>query len=156
MALKHKFLFFFLGSFVRRYGRFIRQRIRWPIGCHFHSLNFARKVSTCTHQRRLSSKVSNKLGMQTLNVIRNFNTTYHYLIISLEEPNGSKREEVGMVVNPGTPEEELVVMGTYSVYDDKTETETITMYTADKDGYKSRYMIRNNKLSPGSLKSVAG
>ena len=94
--------------------------------------------------------------MQTLNVIRNFNTTYHYLIISLEEPNGSKREEVGMVVNPGTPEEELVVMGTYSVYDDKTETETITMYTADKDGYKSRYMIRNNKLSPGSLKSVAG
>ncbi|TMW43124.1 hypothetical protein DOY81_011796 [Sarcophaga bullata] len=76
--------------------------------------------------------------------------------LNLEEPDGSKREEVGMIVNPGTPEEELVVMGTYTVYDDKTNIETITMYTADKDGYKSRYMIRNNKLSPGSLKSVAG
>ena len=61
-----------------------------------------------------------------------------------------------MVVNPGTPDEQLVVMGSYTVYDDKTDIETITMYTADKDGYKSRYMIRNNKLSPSSLKSVAG
>ena len=87
---------------------------------------------------------------------RYFNILYYYLIISLEEPNGSKREEVGMIVNPGTPEEELVVMGSYSVYDDKTDTETITMYTADKDGYKAHYKIRNNKLSPASLKSVAG
>ena len=94
--------------------------------------------------------------MQTLNMTRNFNIPYYYLIISLEEPDGSKREEVGMVINPGTPEEELVVMGTYTVYDDKTDIETITMYTADKDGYKSKYMIRNNRLSPGSLKSVAG
>ncbi|XP_005181105.1 endocuticle structural glycoprotein SgAbd-9 [Musca domestica] len=75
---------------------------------------------------------------------------------NLEEPDGSKREEVGMIMNPGTPEEELVVMGTYSVYDDKTDTETITMYTADKDGYKARYMLKNRKLSPGSLKSLSG
>ncbi|XP_075170519.1 uncharacterized protein LOC142242922 [Haematobia irritans] len=75
---------------------------------------------------------------------------------NLDEPNGSKREEVGMIMNPGTPEEELVVMGTYTVYDEKTDTETITMYTADKDGYKSRYMLKNRKLAPGSLKSLAG
>ncbi|XP_073814594.1 uncharacterized protein [Musca autumnalis] len=76
--------------------------------------------------------------------------------LNLEEPNGSKREEVGMIMNPGTPEEELVVMGTYSVYDEKTDTDTITMYTADKDGYKARTMVKNRKLSPGSLKSAAG
>ncbi|EDV90997.1 GH16751 [Drosophila grimshawi] len=75
---------------------------------------------------------------------------------NLEEPNGSKREEMGIIMNPGQPDEHLVVMGSYSTYDDKTDTETITMYTADKDGYKSRYMIKNRKLSPGALKSAAG
>ncbi|CAD6993317.1 unnamed protein product [Ceratitis capitata] len=75
---------------------------------------------------------------------------------NLEEPNGSKREEIGVVMNPGTKDEELVIMGTYTVYDEKTDTETITMYTADKDGYKPRYMIKNRKLSPGALKSAAG
>ncbi|XP_037809541.1 endocuticle structural glycoprotein SgAbd-9 [Lucilia sericata] len=76
--------------------------------------------------------------------------------LNLQEPDGSSREEVGMVINPGTPEEELVVMGTYTVYDEKTDTETVTMYTADKDGYKSRYMLKNRRLSPGSLKSLSG
>ncbi|KAH8406752.1 hypothetical protein KR222_009213, partial [Zaprionus bogoriensis] len=75
---------------------------------------------------------------------------------SQEDPNGSKREEIGVIMNPGTDEEQLVVMGTYSTYDEKTDTETITMYTADKDGYKPRYMIKNRKLSPGALKSAAG
>ncbi|XP_054747545.1 endocuticle structural glycoprotein SgAbd-9-like [Anastrepha obliqua] len=74
----------------------------------------------------------------------------------LEEPNGSKREEIGVVMNPGTKDEQLVVMGTYTVYDEKTDTETVTMYTADKDGYKPRYMIKNRKLSPSALKSAAG
>lgn len=59
-------------------------------------------------------------------------------------------------MNPNTPEEQLVVMGSYSTYDEKTDTDTITMYTADKDGYKARYMIKNRKLSPGGLKSLAG
>lgn len=72
------------------------------------------------------------------------------------EPNGSKREEIGVIMNPGTPDEQLVVMGTYSSYDEKTDTETVTMYTADKDGYKARYEIKNRKLSPGALKSAAG
>ncbi|KAH8337700.1 hypothetical protein KR074_007025, partial [Drosophila pseudoananassae] len=75
---------------------------------------------------------------------------------SSEEPNGSKREEMGVIMNPGTADEQLVVMGTYSSYDEKTDTETVTMYTADKDGYKARYQIKNRKLSPGALKSAAG
>ncbi|KAH8382617.1 hypothetical protein KR009_004392, partial [Drosophila setifemur] len=75
---------------------------------------------------------------------------------NLEEPNGSKREEIGVIMNPGTPEEQLVVMGAYSSYDEKTDTETVTMYTADKDGYKARYEIKNRKLSAGALKSAAG
>lgn len=74
----------------------------------------------------------------------------------MEEPDGSKREEVTMVINPGTPDEELVVMGMHSVYDNKTEIETITMYTADKNGYKPRYMLKNRKLSINTLKTMAG
>ncbi|XP_036325060.1 uncharacterized protein LOC118738241 [Rhagoletis pomonella] len=73
---------------------------------------------------------------------------------NLEEPNGSKREEIGMVMNPGTDDEHLVVMGSYTVYDEKSETETVTMYTADKDGYKPRYMFKNRKLSLNALKST--
>ncbi|XP_017008700.1 larval cuticle protein 65Ab1 [Drosophila takahashii] len=75
---------------------------------------------------------------------------------NVNEPNGSSREEVGMILNPGTDKEELVVMGAYTVYDEKTDTETTTMYTADKDGYKARYQTKNRKLSPGALKSAAG
>ncbi|XP_016950877.1 uncharacterized protein LOC108025122 [Drosophila biarmipes] len=75
---------------------------------------------------------------------------------NIDDPNGSKREEVGVIMNPGTDKEELVVMGTYSTYDEKTDTDTVTMYTADKNGYKARYQIKNRKLSPGALKSAAG
>uniref|UniRef100_W8BP29 Larval cuticle protein 5 n=1 Tax=Ceratitis capitata TaxID=7213 RepID=W8BP29_CERCA len=74
----------------------------------------------------------------------------------LEEPNGSKREEIGVVMNPDTPDEQLVIMGMYTVYDEKTDTETVTMYTADKDGYKPRYMLKNRKLSAKTLMSSAG
>ncbi|KAH8291945.1 hypothetical protein KR054_002453, partial [Drosophila jambulina] len=75
---------------------------------------------------------------------------------SSEEPNGSKREEIGVIMNPGTDKQELVVMGSYAVHDEKTDTDTVTMYTADKDGYKARYQIKNRKLSAGALKSSAG
>ncbi|KAH8324890.1 hypothetical protein KR074_011412, partial [Drosophila pseudoananassae] len=75
---------------------------------------------------------------------------------NLEEPNGSKREEMGVLLNPGTDKQELVVMGTYSTYDEKTDTETTTMYTADKDGYKARYQIKNRKLAGPTLKTAAG
>ena len=63
---------------------------------------------------------------------------------------------MGMILNPGTDNEELVVMGMYSSYDEKTGIETTTMYTADKNGYKPRYEIKNRRLSPGALKSAAG
>ncbi|EDV31820.1 uncharacterized protein Dana_GF15541 [Drosophila ananassae] len=75
---------------------------------------------------------------------------------NLEEPNGSKREEMGVLLNPGTDKQELVVMGTYSTYDEKTDTESMTMYTADKDGYKARYQIKNRKLAGPTLKTAAG
>ncbi|EDW84356.1 uncharacterized protein Dwil_GK13192 [Drosophila willistoni] len=73
---------------------------------------------------------------------------------NLEEPNGSKREEIGLILNPGTDKEEHVRMGTYSSYDEKTDTESITMYTADKNGYKARYEVKNRKLSNAVLKSA--
>ncbi|KAM7360512.1 uncharacterized protein ACRADG_005857 [Cochliomyia hominivorax] len=76
--------------------------------------------------------------------------------LNLDAPEGSKREEVAMVVNPDTPEEQLVIKGMHSVYDEKTDTDTITMYTADKDGFKPRYMLKNRKLSANTLKSTAG
>ncbi|KAH8314067.1 hypothetical protein KR067_005587, partial [Drosophila pandora] len=75
---------------------------------------------------------------------------------NLEEPNGSKREEMGVLLNPGTDKQELVVMGTYSTYDEKTDTESMTMYTADKNGYKARYQIKNRKLAGPTLKTAAG
>ncbi|KAH8410325.1 hypothetical protein KR009_012068, partial [Drosophila setifemur] len=75
---------------------------------------------------------------------------------NLEDPNGSKREEMGVLLNPDTDQQELVVMGTYSVYDDKTDIQTITMYTADKNGYKARYKIKNRQLSGPVLKSTTG
>ncbi|XP_067631128.1 larval cuticle protein 65Ab1-like [Eurosta solidaginis] len=75
---------------------------------------------------------------------------------NLDEKNGNKREEVGMILNPGTDKEQLVVMGAYTVYDEKTDTETITMYTADSDGYKPRFMLKKRKLSASALKSAAG
>uniref|UniRef100_A0A1B0FJ48 Uncharacterized protein n=1 Tax=Glossina morsitans morsitans TaxID=37546 RepID=A0A1B0FJ48_GLOMM len=80
---------------------------------------------------------------------------------SVEDPDGNaKRDEMAVILYPGTPEQELMVMGTYSVTDIKTNLETITMYTADKDGYKARYVIKRKfktrKLSTACLKSGCG
>uniref|UniRef100_A0A1B0BW80 Uncharacterized protein n=1 Tax=Glossina palpalis gambiensis TaxID=67801 RepID=A0A1B0BW80_9MUSC len=74
---------------------------------------------------------------------------------SVENPDGNgKREERAVILNPDTPEQELVVTDTYSVYDEKTDTETVTMYTADEEGPKPPFKIR--KLSADVLKSAAG
>ncbi|XP_017076140.2 uncharacterized protein LOC108111262 [Drosophila eugracilis] len=78
---------------------------------------------------------------------------YHF---KLEEPNGSKREEIGMFLYPGTDKQELVVMGSYSTYDEKTDTDSITMYTADKHGNRARYEIKNRRLSGVVHKTLAG
>lgn len=55
--------------------------------------------------------------------------------------------------SPDSDKEELVVMGSYGTVD-KDGTETITMYRADRNGYRPMFKIR--KLSPGALKTIAG
>ncbi|XP_017873996.1 PREDICTED: uncharacterized protein LOC108621288 [Drosophila arizonae] len=72
----------------------------------------------------------------------------------VKEPNGNSREEVGIIMNPGTPDEQLVVMGSYSTYDEKTDTETITIYTADKGGYKAHVEQKKRGLMRRTLKSL--
>ncbi|XP_037908642.1 endocuticle structural glycoprotein ABD-5 [Hermetia illucens] len=73
---------------------------------------------------------------------------------SYKTSDGSVREEVGVIMNPGTDKEELVVMGVYG-YEDG-ETRTMTMYTADKNGYRPRVQIKNRKLNPKLLGSLVG
>ncbi|XP_055851840.1 larval cuticle protein LCP-17-like [Episyrphus balteatus] len=68
--------------------------------------------------------------------------------------DGSYREEVGMLMNPGTEQEELVVMGAYSYTDG--DIETTTMYTADKNGYRPRVSLKNRGVSPKLLQSLSG
>ncbi|XP_037941169.1 endocuticle structural glycoprotein ABD-5-like [Teleopsis dalmanni] len=48
--------------------------------------------------------------------------------------DGSFREEVGKVINPGTDDEELVVHGTYRYVDENGE-EVVVKYTAGKHGF---------------------
>lgn len=45
--------------------------------------------------------------------------------------------EVGMLLNPGTADEQFVVMGKYS-YVTPDETVHTVIYMADKNGYKPR------------------
>ncbi|KAH8266436.1 hypothetical protein KR026_011209, partial [Drosophila bipectinata] len=73
-----------------------------------------------------------------------------------EEPNGNKREEMGVILYPGTDQQELLVMGAYSSYDSHTDTQTTTMYTADKNGYKVHYEIKNRTLAGATLKAATG
>ncbi|XP_073814577.1 uncharacterized protein [Musca autumnalis] len=61
---------------------------------------------------------------------------------NLDAFDGRKREEVGMIMNPGSPEEELV-------YGEKVD--DFTMDTDDKDGY----MFKNRTLKASTLKSAA-
>ncbi|XP_055373558.1 larval cuticle protein 1-like [Condylostylus longicornis] len=74
---------------------------------------------------------------------------------SYKTSDGTIREEMGIIMNPGTPEQEMVVMGSFG-YEDKEGIKTVTMYTADKRGYKPRVSIKNRKLNPKLLASLAG
>ncbi|XP_055383665.1 endocuticle structural glycoprotein SgAbd-9-like [Condylostylus longicornis] len=74
---------------------------------------------------------------------------------SYKTSDGSVREEVGIIMNPGTEQQEMVVMGSYG-YEDSEGTRTVTMYTADKNGYKPRVQVKNRKLNPKLLASLAG
>lgn len=58
-------------------------------------------------------------------------------------------------MNPDTPDEELVIMGMYTVYDAKTDIDTVTMYTADKNGYQQRFQVKKRGLSAKLLMSLA-
>lgn len=76
---------------------------------------------------------------------------------SIDDPEtGATREEKGyLVTSPETGKEELVVMGAFS-YTDDDGIETMTMYTADKNGYRPRVSIKNRKYSAKSLKTLTG
>ncbi|XP_036325332.1 uncharacterized protein LOC118738502 [Rhagoletis pomonella] len=76
--------------------------------------------------------------------------------IKLEEPNDSEREEIGVGMNPDTPEEQLAKMDMHTMHDEKSTTERVTMYTADQDGYTPRYMFKNRKLGEKLLMSTVG
>lgn len=56
---------------------------------------------------------------------------------------------------PGTPAKQLLIMGMYMAYDEKTDTQTITIYTADKNGYQSRFKVKRRGLSAKLLMSLA-
>ncbi|KAI8120850.1 hypothetical protein CVS40_7935 [Lucilia cuprina] len=49
-----------------------------------------------------------------------------------------------IILNPATPEKEIVVMGTYKVYGDQMDMESIIMYTTDKSNYKPRTRTKQN------------
>ena len=52
-----------------------------------------------------------------------------------EGTDGSKRQEVGIVMNPGSEEEYLVVKGSYS-YVDQSGNEVVVEYIADENGFQ--------------------
>uniref|UniRef100_A0A182KG58 Vitellogenin domain-containing protein n=1 Tax=Anopheles christyi TaxID=43041 RepID=A0A182KG58_9DIPT len=59
-----------------------------------------------------------------------------------ETSDGQFREEVGMLINVGTPEQELMLMGQYG-YKSKDGTMVMVMYTSGKKGYRARTVTRN-------------
>uniref|UniRef100_A0A182Q0R9 Uncharacterized protein n=1 Tax=Anopheles farauti TaxID=69004 RepID=A0A182Q0R9_9DIPT len=69
-----------------------------------------------------------------------------------ETSDGQFREEVGMLVNEGTPEEELMLMGQYG-YKSKDGTMVMVMYTSGKKGYRARTVTRG--IRDADLKNKA-
>lgn len=59
-----------------------------------------------------------------------------------------------MLMNKGTAEEELVVMGMYSFVGDDNNT-YVTMYRADKKGYQPKLTVRKANRS-NLIKSLVG
>ncbi|XP_050075915.1 uncharacterized protein LOC126563326 [Anopheles maculipalpis] len=60
-----------------------------------------------------------------------------------ETSDGQFREEVGMLVNVGTPEQELMVMGQYGFKSKDGGTMVMVMYTSGKKGYRARTVTRS-------------
>ncbi|XP_062549683.1 uncharacterized protein LOC134214290 isoform X2 [Armigeres subalbatus] len=55
--------------------------------------------------------------------------------------DGHFHEETGMLMNPGTPDEELVVAGKYG-YETDDGTEVMVMYVSGKKGYNAKTKFR--------------
>lgn len=55
--------------------------------------------------------------------------------------DGQFREETGMLMNPGTPQEELVVVGMYGFETDEG-TQVMVMYVSGKKGYQAKTRTR--------------
>ncbi|XP_035787616.1 larval cuticle protein 1-like [Anopheles albimanus] len=71
-----------------------------------------------------------------------------------ETDDGQYREEVGMLVNVGTPDEELMTMGRYG-YTSKDGTEVMVMYTSGKNGYRARTVSsRSSSWDSGAKKKA--
>ncbi|XP_059613698.1 endocuticle structural glycoprotein ABD-5-like [Phlebotomus argentipes] len=71
---------------------------------------------------------------------------YHF---KYETSDGQMREEMGILMNPGTPAEELVVIGSYSY--NSSDTMHIVMYRADRRGYAPKVLIMSKKFSSKPL-----
>lgn len=78
-------------------------------------------------------------------IIKNLLKFYSY-----ETEDGQVREEMGIIMNPGTPNEELLVMGRYS-YTGNDENVYTVMYTADKNGYRPRVMFKSKTMPPKKM-----
>lgn len=70
------------------------------------------------------------------------------------------REEHGVLMNKGTPEEELVVIGKYSYFKEDGE-EHIVEYRADKNGYHPSIVeppsiASLRRIAPNVALSLAG
>lgn len=59
---------------------------------------------------------------------------------------------MGVIMNSGTPDKQLVVIGNNSSFSEKSDTDNATIYSVDT----SRYELKNRTLSGGSLKSLSG
>lgn len=64
--------------------------------------------------------------------------------------DGQFREEMGMLMNPGTKDEELVVIGMYG-YETNDGTEVKVMYVSGKKGYNTK--VKTRKLSDSERKN---
>uniref|UniRef100_A0A1B0CLL6 Putative insect cuticle protein n=1 Tax=Lutzomyia longipalpis TaxID=7200 RepID=A0A1B0CLL6_LUTLO len=70
---------------------------------------------------------------------------YHF---KYETSDGQVREEMGILMNPGTPDEEFVVMGMYSY--NSSGAMQIVMYRADRQGFAPKVLFTRT----GPMKSL--
>ncbi|XP_058834421.1 uncharacterized protein LOC131691793 isoform X2 [Topomyia yanbarensis] len=72
--------------------------------------------------------------------------------------DGQIREETGLLMNPGTPEEELVVVGMYG-YETNDGTQVMVMYVSGKNGYRTKTktrLLQESERNRKLLRSLVG